>query len=221
MVNPTPHPLSASSAGYWVASANGSVYSVKGAPYYGNALGKVHGIVVGIGATHSGDGYYLLDNSGRHLPVRRRQVVRVGCRETFERADHRIGRDAERTRLLVARSRRRCVQFRRRALLRFDGQRAFERADHLDGADDNRSRLLAACRRRRCVQLRRRQVPRFDRQHAPQLAGHLDGDRTVGRGLLVGRERRRHLQRSTFRSTAACPDRACAARRKESRFARR
>ncbi len=67
-VNPTPHPQSASSAGYWVASANGSVYALHGAPYKGNALGRVHGIVVGVAATHSGNGYYLLDSAGDIFP---------------------------------------------------------------------------------------------------------------------------------------------------------
>jgi hypothetical protein len=66
--NPTPTPNAASSQGYWVASANGSVYSMHGAPYHGNAQGRVHGIVVGIAATHSGGGYYLLDSAGDIFP---------------------------------------------------------------------------------------------------------------------------------------------------------
>jgi FG-GAP-like repeat len=67
-LNPTPHPNPSSSAGYWVASANGSVYALHGAPYKGNANGRVHGNVVGIGATHSGNGYYLLDSAGFIFP---------------------------------------------------------------------------------------------------------------------------------------------------------
>ncbi len=66
--NPASHPVNASSAGYWVVGADGAVYALKGAPYYGNALGRVHGLTVGIAATHTGGGYYLLDSAGSIFP---------------------------------------------------------------------------------------------------------------------------------------------------------
>ena len=61
---PTRHPSSVSTHGYWIASANGSVYAKKGAPYKGGAGGHVNGHIVGLAATHSGNGYYLLDSAG-------------------------------------------------------------------------------------------------------------------------------------------------------------
>jgi hypothetical protein len=65
---PTPHPTSASSAGYWIVGSDGSVYALKGAPYKGGARGRAWPPVVGIAATHSGGGYYLLDSAGRIFP---------------------------------------------------------------------------------------------------------------------------------------------------------
>jgi hypothetical protein len=62
------HPDSDSSNGYWVAGADGSVYALKGAPFKGNARGRIFGRVVGIAPTHSGGGYYLLDAAGRIFP---------------------------------------------------------------------------------------------------------------------------------------------------------
>jgi hypothetical protein len=61
-------PSDASSHGYWVAGATGSVYAFKGAPYVGNANGRVHGRVVGMGQTSTGNGYYLLDSAGVIFP---------------------------------------------------------------------------------------------------------------------------------------------------------
>jgi hypothetical protein len=66
--NPTPRPLTASSNGYWVLGADGSVFSLKGAPFYGSASGRVRGTAVALAATHSGNGYYALDNSGDIFP---------------------------------------------------------------------------------------------------------------------------------------------------------
>jgi hypothetical protein len=63
--NPAPNPTAASSRGYWVATANGSVYALKGAPYYGGAAGRVRGRIVGIAATRSGNGYYMIDSAGQ------------------------------------------------------------------------------------------------------------------------------------------------------------
>jgi FG-GAP-like repeat len=63
-LNPPAHPLAASSKGYWVAGANGGIYALKGAPFYGSAVGLVHGAAVAMAPTLSGNGYYVLDNSG-------------------------------------------------------------------------------------------------------------------------------------------------------------
>ncbi len=67
-VNPSSHPLAASSMGYWVMGADGSVFALKGAPFYGSASGKIRGTAVAMAATQSGRGYYLLDNSGDIFP---------------------------------------------------------------------------------------------------------------------------------------------------------
>ena len=66
--NPVSHPIAASSRGYWVESADGGVYALKGAPYYGSAAGRIRGTAVAMAPTHSGGGYYLLDNGGDIFP---------------------------------------------------------------------------------------------------------------------------------------------------------
>ncbi|HWS47196.1 MAG TPA: VCBS repeat-containing protein, partial [Acidimicrobiia bacterium] len=62
------HANPASAHGYWVVGAQGGIYALSGAPYYGGATGRAHGSVVGIAATHSGAGYYLLDAAGDIFP---------------------------------------------------------------------------------------------------------------------------------------------------------
>jgi hypothetical protein len=66
--NPAPHPLAASSHGYWVLGRDGAVYPLKGAPFYGNAIGRMRGAAVAIAATHTGLGYYVLDAAGDIIP---------------------------------------------------------------------------------------------------------------------------------------------------------
>ncbi|MDQ1476338.1 MAG: hypothetical protein QOE62_1567 [Actinomycetota bacterium] len=66
--NPPSHPVAASSRGYWIVGADGGVYALNGAPFYGSAVGKIRGTAVAIAATHSGKGYYILDNSGDIFP---------------------------------------------------------------------------------------------------------------------------------------------------------
>jgi len=58
------HPSSASAYGYWVSGVDGAVYALRGAPFRGNATGRAHGATVAIAATHTGNGYYLLDAGG-------------------------------------------------------------------------------------------------------------------------------------------------------------
>ena len=67
-VNPPAHPNAASSQGYWVLGVDGAVFSLKGAPFFGNARGRVRGPAVAIAATHSGNGYYILDAAGDIFP---------------------------------------------------------------------------------------------------------------------------------------------------------
>ncbi len=66
--NPAARPVAASSQGYWVAGANGAIYALKGAPFHGSAVGHIRGTAVALAATHSGSGYYVLDNSGDIFP---------------------------------------------------------------------------------------------------------------------------------------------------------
>jgi hypothetical protein len=66
--NPPSHPIAASSKGYWVESGLGGIYALKGAPFFGSAVGRIHGIAVAMAATHSGAGYYLVDNGGGLFP---------------------------------------------------------------------------------------------------------------------------------------------------------
>ena len=185
--NPKAHPVSASSRGYWVAAANGAVFALKGAPFHGSPSGRLHGSAVAIAATHSGNGYYVLDNGGGIFPFGDARSFGSMAGKHLQLADHRARADSFRSRLLVDGGRRRRVQLRRRALLRLDGRQAAQPADHLDRGDTHRTRLLVARLRRRCVQLRRRALPRIDRQPPPQLTGAVDGDGAVGPGLLVGR----------------------------------
>jgi hypothetical protein len=63
--NPASHPSSSSSRGYWVAGADGSVFALKGAPFKGTPHGRVFGRIIGMGATKTGKGYYMLDMAGR------------------------------------------------------------------------------------------------------------------------------------------------------------
>jgi myo-inositol-hexaphosphate 3-phosphohydrolase len=52
--------------GYWLASANGSVYRFGDAPSYGPAAGrKLSAPVVGIAATPDGKGYWLVSSDGK------------------------------------------------------------------------------------------------------------------------------------------------------------
>ncbi len=62
--NPTAHPLTASSNGYWVLGADGGLFALEGAPFFGGPSGHIRGTAVALAATHSGRGYYALDNSG-------------------------------------------------------------------------------------------------------------------------------------------------------------
>jgi hypothetical protein len=66
--NPKSNPTGASSRGYWVASVDGAVYALKGAPYHGSARGRVRGPIVGMAGSATGNGYYLLDSAGVIYP---------------------------------------------------------------------------------------------------------------------------------------------------------
>ena len=154
-------------------------------------------------ATHSGNGYYLLDNSGGIFPFGDAHSfgsmagVRLNA-PIIALAPTPSGRGY----WLLGVGRRR-VQLRRRALLRLDGRHAPEQAGHLDGRDADRSRLLVVGVGRWRVQLRRRAVPRFDRQHPPELAGALDGDGADRRAATGWSRATAASSASAFRSTAA------------------
>jgi hypothetical protein len=63
--NPKPAPVAASSHGYWTLGVDGAVYALNGAPYKGNAVGRLAGgHAVGIAATPTGLGYYVLSSTG-------------------------------------------------------------------------------------------------------------------------------------------------------------
>ena len=184
---PKSHPVAASSNGYWIVGADGSVYALKGAPFHGSASGKIDGTAVAIAATHSGNGYYLLDNSGGIFPF--------GDARSFGSM---AGRRLNAPIIALAPT----VSGRGYWLLASDGG-VFSFGDarfygSMGGKRLNqpiisiaatrvRSGLLAAGVGRWCVQLRRRALPRFDRQHPPRLARALDGDRAGGPGLLAHR----------------------------------
>jgi hypothetical protein len=66
--NPAAHPNPASAAGYWELANSGAVYAMQGAPYKGGPTGHISGGAIGIVATHSGQGYYILDAGGNIFP---------------------------------------------------------------------------------------------------------------------------------------------------------
>ena len=111
--NPVSHPIAAVSKGYWVEGMNGAVYALKGAPYDGSAVGRIHGTAVAMAATHSGAGYYLLDNSGGIFPFGDARSFGSMNGTRLERAIIAVAADAVRARLLAARVGWRRVQLRR------------------------------------------------------------------------------------------------------------
>ena len=68
--NPEGAPDRASSHGYWVAAADGSVYALKGAPFHGSAAGRIKGTAVGDGGDAFRQRLLPPRQQRRHLPVR-------------------------------------------------------------------------------------------------------------------------------------------------------
>jgi hypothetical protein len=64
----TSAPNPSSNNGYWEVTADGSVYALNGAPYHGGAKGHMWGQAAGIGASPSGNGYYVVSNVGEVIP---------------------------------------------------------------------------------------------------------------------------------------------------------
>ena len=110
--------------GYWVLGYDGGLFAFGGAPFFGSVAGRLNGAAaVGMQASPSGNGYYILTNRGEIHPFGDATRARLDGGRAPERADHRTRTDTDGQRLLAARARRRRVQLRRRGVLRLDGWR--------------------------------------------------------------------------------------------------
>ena len=90
---------------------------------------------------HRGDSRWRGALAGRTRG--RRELQGLGRGRAAAPPDRRHGIDADRSRLLARRVRRRHLQLRRRAVPRLDGRHAPQPADRRHGVDANGSRLLA------------------------------------------------------------------------------
>ena len=100
--------------------------------------------IVGMAATPSGDGYWLVASDGGVFWFGDARFHGSTGGQHSEPPDRRDGRDAERQRLLVGRVRRRGVLLRRRALRGIDRPASGSIAPIVgDGRDPDRQRLLA------------------------------------------------------------------------------
>ena len=154
---PTPHPSSASAAGYWTTTATGAVSAFGAAHSYGDFSGRaLNQPITGMTARTTGHGYWLLGSDGGIFSFGDAPFYGSTGAMHLNQPDREHGRDTERARLLVARLRRRRLQLRRRRVLRIDRRHAAQPTDHRDGRDRDRQGLLALRVRRRRLQLRRR-----------------------------------------------------------------
>ena len=80
-------PARANGKGYWLAGADGAVYSFGNAHYYGSMAGRrLNSPIVGMAATPNGHGLHPARRRRRHLHLRQRALLRVDRRHAPERA---------------------------------------------------------------------------------------------------------------------------------------
>ena len=118
VVTMTPNPVAPlSDEGYWLASADGGVYSEGDAGFYGS-LGALHltGPVVAMAATPDGRGYWLAALDGGVSPSAM-PASTARWAAAAQSADRRHGPDARWQGLLAGGLRRRGLRVRRRAFL--------------------------------------------------------------------------------------------------------
>ena len=109
--------------GYWIVDAAGDVRAFGRAANHGGTPALRPGELVStISSTPTGNGYWLFTTRGRVFAYGDAHFYGDMRARHAERPDRRVGRDADRSRLLHGRLRRRRVQLRRRALPRFDGR---------------------------------------------------------------------------------------------------
>ena len=162
-------PMGAGSAGTSGPPAN-SVVAFGSTGIGANALKNPAAPVVGMAATHDGDGYWLVGSDGGDLCLRRRPLLRLDRWPEAQCADRRHGGDRGRERVLAGGVGRRHLHLRRRRFLRLDRRPVPQRADRRDGGHPRRQGLLARRLGRRHLQLRRRPVLRVPRRAAAQRA---------------------------------------------------
>ena len=129
------------------------------ANFYGSMGGRpLNQPVVGMAATPTGDGYWLVAADGGIFAFGRRPVLRLDRQHPPQQADRRHDADARRPGLLVHRLRRRRLRLRRRPVLRLARQRPAEAPDRRHGHHSHRQGLLVHQQQRRGQRLRRRHL---------------------------------------------------------------
>ena len=182
----------ASATGYWHAAADGGVFALGTAPFFGSMGGHpLNAPVVGIASTPDHGGYWLVATDGGVFSFGDALFQGSMGGRPAQPAGRRHRHDPGREGLLVGRGRRRGLLLRRRTFPWLDGWPPAQQAGRGHGGQRG-GRLLARRQRRRGLLLRR-DLRGFARQPHPQRSDQRDGRR--GRlGLLDGRRRRRGLR---------------------------